>query len=51
MSKTKTPSSSAAWFEIAVKNLDKASKFYGDGARRRSEAGEDGADGHRHLPL
>jgi uncharacterized protein len=29
MSKTKTPSSSAAWFEIAVKNLDKASKFYG----------------------
>ncbi len=29
MSKTKSPASSAAWFEIAVKNLDKASKFYG----------------------
>jgi uncharacterized protein len=29
MSKTKAPANSAAWFEIAVRNLDKASKFYG----------------------
>lgn len=29
MAQTKSPTSSAAWFEIAVKNLDKASKFYG----------------------
>ncbi len=29
MATTKTPASSAAWFEIAVRNLDKASKFYG----------------------
>ena len=39
MSKTNTPPSSAAWFEIAVKNLDKATKFYGTvlGAELRRE--------------
>jgi predicted enzyme related to lactoylglutathione lyase len=29
MSKTKTPTNAAAWFEIGVKNLDKGAAFYG----------------------
>jgi uncharacterized protein len=40
MSKNGTPKSAAAWFEIAVKNLDKGSKFYGTvlGAELRRES-------------
>lgn len=29
MSKTKTPTNAAAWFEIGVKNLDRGAAFYG----------------------
>ena len=29
MTKTKTPTNAAAWFEIGVKNLDKATPYYG----------------------
>src|SRR5688500_14404012 len=29
MSKTKTPTNAAAWFEIGVKDLDKGAAFYG----------------------
>ena len=39
MTKTKTPTNAAAWFEICVKNLDRAAAFYGSvlGAPLRRE--------------